>query len=120
VPAQTIVNGGSTITAEWTGVTRTTTLTVAPGAPAAILSVYLTANNAFMFELTNNGGGRYSDQRGMIFDPIQITVRSNLGGAATALTATDDRQAACQLSGISDSRAVACTAVTTVGSARTS
>jgi len=131
VPAQTIVNGGATsaafavttspvtttasvtITALWTGISRTTTLTVAPGAPAtadrvtitrarwkarlltieatstnptAILSVYLTATNGFMFELTNNGGGRYSDQRGMIFDPVRITVRSNLGGAATAFT----------------------------------
>lgn len=131
VPVQTIVNGGAssaafavttspvttttrvTITAQWTSISRTTTLTVSPGAPAvadrvtitkarwkarlltiqatgtnptAILSVYLTATNGFMFELTNNGGGRYSDQRGMIFDPIQITVRSNLRGEATAFT----------------------------------
>jgi hypothetical protein len=131
VPVQTVVSGGASsaafavttspvltttkvsIIAQWTGITRTTTLTVSPGAPAAadrvtitkarwkarlltiqatgsnptaILSVYLTATNGFMFELTNNGGGRYSDQRGMIFDPVQITVRSNLGGSATAFT----------------------------------
>src|SRR5947199_108650 len=130
VPAETVVNGGAssgafpvttspvtvattvTITAQWTGVTRTTTIRVSPGAPAApdrvtitrarwkarLLTIQATSTNptailsvldssgGFMFELTNNGGGRYSDQRGFVFDPVQITVRSNLGGSATALT----------------------------------
>jgi hypothetical protein len=98
-----------TITASWFAVTRTTTITVTPGAPAAndrvtikkatwraglltieatstnpnaILSVYGTGG--FMFTLTNNGGGRYSDKRGFIFNPMQITVRSNFGGSASA------------------------------------
>jgi hypothetical protein len=98
-----------TITASWFAVTRTTTITVTPGAPApadrvtitkatwrrglltiqatstnpnAILSVFGTGG--FMFTLTNNGGGRYSDQRGFIFNPLQITVRSNFGGSASA------------------------------------
>jgi hypothetical protein len=128
VPAQALVNGGAasgafavttsavpvtttaTITARWFGVTRSTTLTVTPGAaapadrvtitkarwkarlltieatstnPKAILSVF-SQSGGFMFELTNNGGGRYSDQRGFIFSPEVITVRSNLGGSATA------------------------------------
>jgi hypothetical protein len=39
-----------------------------------------------MFTLTNNGGGRYSDQRGWVFNPESITVRSNFGGSATAST----------------------------------
>ena len=39
-----------------------------------------------MFSLTNNGGGKYSDQRGFIDNPQQITVRSNFGGSATAST----------------------------------
>ena len=101
-----------TITATWFDVTRTTTMTVSPGAPAppdkvaitkatwkaglltiqatstksnAILSVH-SRSGAFMFRLTNNGGGRYSDQRGWVDNPQQITVRSNLGGSATAAT----------------------------------
>jgi hypothetical protein len=99
-----------TITAKWINVTKTTTITVAPGTapardvvritkaswkrglltieatgsnPNAILSVYSSSGN-FMFDLTNKGGGRYADQRGFIFNPIQISVRSNFGGSASA------------------------------------
>jgi hypothetical protein len=99
-----------TITANWLGIKKTTTITVSPGnAPAAdvvritkatwkrglltieatstnpnaILSVYSRAGN-FMFNLTNKGGGRYFDQRGFVDNPIQISVRSNFGGSATA------------------------------------
>ena len=101
-----------TITARWFGVTRATTVTVKPGAlpppdvvritkatwkkglltieatstnPNAILSVY-TRSGGFMFTLTNKGGGRYSDQRGWVTNPEQVTVRSNFGGSATAST----------------------------------
>lgn len=100
------------VTARWFGVTRTATMTVTPGAPAppdtvkiktaswkkgllkieatstssnAILSVH-SRSGAFMFTLANNGGGRYSDQRGWVDNPQQITVRSNFGGSATAST----------------------------------
>ena len=51
--------------------------------PTAILSVY-TQSGGFMFTLTNQGGGRYSDQRGWVTSPLVITVRSNYGGSATA------------------------------------
>jgi hypothetical protein len=129
VPAEEVVNGGQsrgffpvttsavgasttvTITARWFGVTRTTTMTVTPGAPAppdrvaitkatwrkglltieatstnpnAILSVH-SRSGAFMFRLTNKGGGRYADQRGFVDNPQQIQVRSNLGGSASAV-----------------------------------
>ena len=128
VPTSTVVNGGSasgafavttsavganttaTITARWFGVTRTTTITVTPGAPAAadrvaiqkarwkqgLLTIEATSSNpnailsvfsrsgSFMFTLTNKGGGRFSDQRGFITNPEFITVRSNLGGSASA------------------------------------
>ena len=94
----------------WFGVTRTTTITVKPGTPPAadivritkatwktglltieatstnpnaILSVYSSAGN-FMFDLTNKGGGRYADQRGFITTRVQIAVRSNFGGSASA------------------------------------
>jgi hypothetical protein len=99
-----------TITAKWINVTKTTTITVKPGTPPAkdvvkitkatwkrglltisatgsnpnaILSVY-SSSGSFLFDLTNNGGGRYSDQRGFIFNPVQISVRSNFGGSASA------------------------------------
>ena len=100
----------ATITATWFSITRTALVTVTPGAPApadqvairkarwkaglltieatssnpaAILSVY-SQSGEFMFALTNQGGGRYFDQRGWVFNPQVITVRSNLGGSATA------------------------------------
>jgi hypothetical protein len=100
-----------TITAKWFDLTRTTTITLTPGPPAppdkvaiqtatwnrglltikatstnpnAILSVFSSAGN-FMFELTNNGGGKFSDQRGFVTNPQQIQVRSNLGGSASAV-----------------------------------
>jgi hypothetical protein len=129
VPAERVVNQGKatgafpvttsavganttvTITAKWFDLTRTTTITLTPGPPAApdkvaiqtatwkkglltikatstnpnaILSVFSSAGN-FMFELTNNGGGRFSDQRGFITNPQRIQVRSNLGGSASAV-----------------------------------
>ena len=132
VPAEMFVSGGAstgafaiattpvsatttaTITARWFGVTKTTTLTLTPGAPApadtvritrarwqrgrlsieatstrptAILSVH-SRSGSFMFTLTNNGGGRYSDQRNWLDNPQRITVRSNLGGSATANVGT--------------------------------
>lgn len=37
-----------------------------------------------MFTLTNKGGGRYADERGWVTNPEVVTVRSNLGGSATA------------------------------------
>ena len=103
-------NTTATITASWFGITRTTTITVIPGPPAApdrvaiqkarwkkglltieatstnpnaILSVFSRAGN-FMFTLTNNGGGRFSDQRGFVTNPEFVTVRSNFGGSASA------------------------------------
>ncbi|MEV4512225.1 hypothetical protein AB0K00_25080 [Dactylosporangium sp. NPDC049525] len=51
--------------------------------PNAILSVY-SQSGSFMFNLTNKGGGKYSDQRGWLDNPQVTTVRSNLGGSATA------------------------------------
>ena len=99
-----------TITASWFAITRTTTITLTPGAPPAadtvritkatwkaglltieatstnpnaILSVFSSSGN-FMFTLTNKGGGRYADQRGFVFNPLQISVRSNFGGSASA------------------------------------
>src|SRR3954467_12421410 len=102
-----------TIKAAWVGVTRTTTITVTPGTPpaadrvtitkarwksglliieatstnfTAILSTYI--GGGFAYELTNRGGGRYSDQRGFVTRPDQLTVKSSFGGSATARVTT--------------------------------
>jgi hypothetical protein len=99
-----------TITAKWINVTKTTTITVMPGVapakdvvritkatwkrglltieatstnPNAILTVY-SSDGTPLFDLTNKGNGRYADQRGFIFNPVQISVRSNFGGSASA------------------------------------
>jgi hypothetical protein len=99
-----------TIAATWFGKTVTTTVKVTPGTPPAadkvtitkarwkarlltieatgsnpnaILSVY-SSSGSFLFDLTNNGGGKYSDQRGFVTNPMGISVRSNFGGSASA------------------------------------
>ncbi|GAA4360621.1 hypothetical protein [Angustibacter luteus] len=103
-----------TVTASWFGLTRTATVVVTPGAPPAadvvritkatwkkglltieatstnpnaILTVF-SASGAPLFDLTNKGGGRYVDQRGFVFNPVQISVRSNFGGSASATLKT--------------------------------
>ncbi len=99
-----------TITATWFGVTRTTTITVTPGQPPAadvvritkatwkrgLLTIEATSTNPNailtvfssdgtpLFDLTNKGGGRFADQRGFVFNPVRISVRSNFGGSASA------------------------------------
>jgi len=107
-----------TITATWFSVTRSTTITVVPGTPPAadrvaiqkarckieppgcLLQVEATSTNpnailsvfsesgAFMFQLTNDGGGRYSGSKGFINKPNRIEVRSNFGGTAFANVTT--------------------------------
>src|SRR3954467_1047588 len=102
-----------TIKAAWVGVTRTTTITVTPGTPPAadrvtitkarwkarLLTIEATSTNptailsvfiggGFAFELTNRGGGRYTDQRGFVTRPDQLTVKSSFGGSATARVTT--------------------------------
>ncbi|MYS19035.1 hypothetical protein GA0115240_10335 [Streptomyces sp. DvalAA-14] len=54
--------------------------------PDAILEVHLASTDTFMFGLTNVGGGRYQAQHEWLDNPQRITVRSNLGGSATATT----------------------------------
>jgi hypothetical protein len=99
-----------TITATWFSVTRTATVTVSPGTPPPVDTVHITkakwksglmtieatstnfnailgvysSTGSFLFNLTSNGNGRYSDQRGFITNPVNITVRSNFGGSASA------------------------------------
>jgi hypothetical protein len=70
-----------TVTPKWKS--RLLTIEATSTNPKAILSVF-SQSGGFMFELTDKGDGKYSDQRGFIFSPEVITVRSNLGGSATA------------------------------------
>jgi hypothetical protein len=105
-----------TITATWFGKTASVTVTVVPGTPPppdtvritkaqwkpigingqltieatstnpnAILSVFI--GGGFAFDLTNNGGGRYSGQFLWKQPPHPpIVVRSNMGGSAASNT----------------------------------
>jgi hypothetical protein len=105
-----------TITATWFGKTATVTVTVTPGTPPApdvvritkaqwkqigingqltveatstnpnaILSVFI--GGGFAFDLTNNGGGRFSAQFLWKQPPHPaIVVRSNMGGSASSKT----------------------------------
>ena len=136
VPAETVVSANAssgtfnvsttvvtanttvTITAKWFSVTKSTTITVAPGAapapdrvaiqkarcqaqpPGCLLQVEATSTNArailsvysetgsFMFQITNNGGGKFSASKGFITKPNRIEVRSNFGGSAFATVTT--------------------------------
>ncbi len=54
--------------------------------PNAIQSVFLSSTNSFLFNLTNNGGGRFSDQRVSRGNPVRIQIRSNFGGSVSANT----------------------------------
>jgi cell division septation protein DedD len=51
--------------------------------PAATLRVYVTATGAFVGTLKNNGNGRYSASLAWPTNPVNITVRSSLGGSAS-------------------------------------
>jgi hypothetical protein len=51
--------------------------------PNAILSVYSSASDTFLYTLTNEGGGQYSDVRSWEFKPAGVTVSSNFGGSAS-------------------------------------
>ena len=106
VPASTAV----TLRASYGGVTRSAVLTVNPATTAAdtvaiqraeyigdkrqlrveatstnaqaTLRVYVTYTGTLIGTLTNNGGGRYSGQLSAASNPVNITVRSNMGGSA--------------------------------------
>jgi len=54
--------------------------------PNAILSAWLTNSNSFMFNLTNDGSGKYSADRGWNVDPMFITIKSNFLGSADGAT----------------------------------
>jgi hypothetical protein len=103
-------SAGVTITAGLGSVTRTATLTVNPAAAAdtvgvqkaeydsskrtllveasstrsdATLQVFVTSTGQLLGTLTNRGGGKYSGVLNASANPVNITVRSNLGGSAT-------------------------------------
>jgi hypothetical protein len=100
-----------TISGSFGGVTQSANLTVSPAATGdtvtiqraefdsgksqlrvevtstsatATLQVFVTSTNALIGTLTNNGGGRYSGQFTWPSNPVNITVRSSLGGSATS------------------------------------
>jgi hypothetical protein len=50
----------------------------------ATLRVFVTATGQLLGTLSNNGGGQYRAELSAVTDPQNITVRSSLGGVATA------------------------------------
>jgi hypothetical protein len=52
--------------------------------PSATLTVYVTSSGEQIGILKNRGNGRYSGQFSWPSNPQSITVRSSLGGSATA------------------------------------
>jgi hypothetical protein len=107
VSVSTTVN----ISATYAGLTKTATLTVRPPvtvdtvaitlaeyrlsskrlavqatstSATATLKIYVTATDQLIGTLTNNGGGNYSGQFKWPTNPLNITVRSSLGGSASA------------------------------------
>jgi len=107
-----------TITVLAQGVTKSTTITVSPGTAAAadtvgiksakcsiqnngcilqveatstnfnaILTVY-TTDGIQLFQLSNNGSGKYSGSKAMLQPPAKIIVKSNFGGSATSTVGT--------------------------------
>ena len=54
--------------------------------PNAILSAWLSNSDSFMFNLTNDGRGKYSADRAWNVNPEFITIKSNLGGSTDGTT----------------------------------
>jgi hypothetical protein len=53
--------------------------------PAAVLNVFDQDGTFTGITLTNQGGGKFADQRSEVFPPDQpIVIESNFGGSATA------------------------------------
>jgi photosystem II stability/assembly factor-like uncharacterized protein len=69
--------------AEYTGTKKALRVEAASTSAAATLKVYVTATDALIGTLTNNGGGRYAGQLTCATNPQNITVRSSAGGSAT-------------------------------------
>ncbi|HEU4837288.1 MAG TPA: hypothetical protein VFS90_22850 [Pyrinomonadaceae bacterium] len=51
---------------------------------SATLRVFVTSTGALIGTLSNNGGGQYRGELSSSTNPQNITVRSSLGGVATA------------------------------------
>jgi len=70
--------------AEYRSTTRRLSVNATGSNPNAILKVYVTSSGTLIGTLTNNGGGNYSGTFKWPTNPLNITVRSNLGGFASA------------------------------------
>jgi uncharacterized repeat protein (TIGR03803 family) len=64
--------------------TRHLRVTATGSSPNAILKVYVTSSGTLIGTLTNNGAGNYSGTFKWPINPQNITVKSNLGGSASA------------------------------------
>jgi hypothetical protein len=64
--------------------TKRLSVTATSSNPNAILKVYVTSSGALVGTLTNSGGGKYSGTFKWPSNPLNITVKSNLGGFTSA------------------------------------
>jgi hypothetical protein len=71
--------------AEFRTTSRRLQVTATGSNPNAILKVYVTSSGALIGTLTNNGGGNFSGTFKWSANPLNITVRSNLGGSASVI-----------------------------------
>lgn len=70
--------------AEFEGSKRTLRVEATSTSGNATLQVFVTATGQLLGTLANNGGGQYRAELVVATNPQNITVRSNLGGVATA------------------------------------
>jgi hypothetical protein len=69
-------------TAEYKTSRRRLTVAATSTNSAATLRVYVTSTGELIGKLTNQGGGKYQGQFTRSTNPVNITVRSSMGGAA--------------------------------------
>ncbi len=84
-PSVTVVDTVTITLAKYGTANRRLQVTASSSNPNAILKVYVTSSGALIGTLTNNGGGNYSGTFKWTTNPLNITVRSNLGGSASAI-----------------------------------
>jgi hypothetical protein len=70
--------------AEYESSKRTLRVEATSTSSSATLRVFVTSTGQLIGTLSNNGGGQYRGELSVSTNPQNITVRSSLGGVATA------------------------------------
>jgi hypothetical protein len=83
-PASSSTDRVSVTRAEYDSGKRTIRVEATSTSASATLQVFNASNGALIGTLSNRGGGQYGGEFGLSSNPQTITVRSSLGGSATA------------------------------------